>query len=257
MTLTAGVLSQVSVGSTTASLSATAATGGVGTVTYQWYKSTTSGFSPAGGNLIAGATALTLNDSGLIPGTQLYYKVIATDSDSAPATVTYSQLAVVTSAPTQSQNQFAQAPYLGMIDQAVGPTNVTPVMADFSVVTPIPNGAAVKIVDSVGGVPKVILCTANTDEVFGFVRYSLKNAAYGANAPMEIGQAGTVMYLYATAAIARGVQVCLDITTIGGVHAVSGSGGENVVGWAFDKAVNPGDLIRISLKCPSFAFDGS
>src|SRR5689334_17580008 len=136
MTLTAGTLSQVSVGSTTASLAATAATGGTGPYTYQWYRSTTTGFTPGGGNIISGATALTLSDSGLIPGTQYYYKVVATDTGDSNTTVTYTQLAVTTAGPALSQNQFAQTPLLGQIDLRF-PYNSVSVQVDSSQSTPL------------------------------------------------------------------------------------------------------------------------
>jgi hypothetical protein len=61
--------------------------------------------------------------------------------------------------------------------------------------------------------------------------------------------------LRATAAIARGAQVVVDTLTTGGVKAVSGAGGERIVGWAYDKAANPGDLIRVMIQTPSFAVD--
>ncbi len=100
MSTTAGALSQLSVSDTKASLSSAAATGGAAPYTYQWYRSTTSAFSPGAGNLISGATALTLNDTGLIPNTQYYYKVRATDSNSV--TGDSSQLAVATAPPLLS-----------------------------------------------------------------------------------------------------------------------------------------------------------
>ena len=114
MATTAGALSQVSVGSTVASLSSAAATGGTGPYTYQWYRSTVSAFTPGAGNIISGATALTLSDSGLIPNTQYYYKVVATDSGSVSGTS--AQLGVVTGLPAMSPNQFLQSSLLGMID---------------------------------------------------------------------------------------------------------------------------------------------
>src|SRR5581483_9528523 len=115
MSLTAGALTLVSVQSTTASLSSAVATMGTAPYTYQWYRSTTTGFSPVPSNIITGATALTLSDSSLIPNTPYFYKVVATDSASPAATVTSSQLAVTTLATTLSQNQFAQVPVVGQV----------------------------------------------------------------------------------------------------------------------------------------------
>ena len=110
-----GALSLVSVGPTSDSLSSAVATGGTAPYTYQWYRSTSSGFSPGSGNIISGATSLTLMDSNLIPNTQYYYKVVATDSGSVSGTS--SQLAVLTTnGNVLNPNQFALVPILGMLD---------------------------------------------------------------------------------------------------------------------------------------------
>jgi large repetitive protein len=85
-TLTSGTASTTSQGNTIATVTCTAATGGSGGYTYQWYRSTTSGFTPGGGNIVSGATSLTLNDTGLTNGTTYYYKLVSTDSDSQTVT---------------------------------------------------------------------------------------------------------------------------------------------------------------------------
>lgn len=250
MSLTAGALTLISVTSTTASLSSAVATSGTGPYTYQWYRSTASGFSPGGGNIISGATSLTLNDSGLVPGTQYYYKVVATDS--VAATATSAQQGAVTQAPVVSSNQFAQAPYLGMIDLRF-PYNSVSVLVDASQASALYSGSAVKMVDSIGGVPKVIGCSALSDSVLGFINFDIKTVQFVAGVPAEISMDGNVMYLYATAAIARGEQVVLDLSTNGGVQSSAGKSGDTIVGWAFDKATAPGQLIRVFLKTPSFS----
>lgn len=250
--LTAGAISLVSKDSVSAQLSATAASGGTGPYTYQWYKSLTSGFTPGGGNIIAGATALTLNDTGLIPGTQYYYKVVATDTGHSNDTVEYTQLGVQTTPPVQNPNQFAQTALLGMIDMRFDYDTVS-VQIDASQATDLFAGAAVKVVDSAGGVPKVVGCSANSDEVFGFINYDIKTIAFKAGMAAEISQSGNVMFLYATGAIARGAQVQLDLSTNGGVAAKVGSSGADIIGFAYDKASAAGDLIRVKLGVPSFA----
>ena len=116
MSITAGAISLVSKTSKTISLSATAATGGSGPYTYQWYMSTTTGFSPSGSNDIVGATSLTVDVSGLIPNTTYYFKVVATDTGHSNDEATYTQLAVTTDVESLSQNQFAQSPTLGQVD---------------------------------------------------------------------------------------------------------------------------------------------
>lgn len=77
--LTPGVISLTAIDSTTLTLSATASVGGTGTLTYQWYRST-SPFTPGPATLLAGKTALTLNDTGLTPETVYFYKLVTTDS---------------------------------------------------------------------------------------------------------------------------------------------------------------------------------
>jgi hypothetical protein len=249
MATTAGLLTQVSVGSTVASLSSAVATGGTAPYTYQWYRSTTSGFSPGAGSLIAGATALTLNDTGLIPNTAYFYKVRATDSGSV--TGDSAQLAVSTAAPGLNINAFAQSPLLGVIDMRF-PYNTISVMIDTSQATGLYFGAAVKMVDSADGIPKVVGCAANSDEVLGFINFDIKTIKFTAGMTCEISMSGNVIYLYATGAIARGVQVSLDLTTNGGVRSAAGNTGDKIVGWALDKAAAAGALIRVYLKTPSF-----
>lgn len=254
MTLTAGALSIQSVSSTSASLVSAVATSGTAPYSYQWYRSTSSGFSPGSGNIISGATNLSLTDTGLIPGTTYFYKVVVTDSAGSPATATSAQLQVVTLAPAQNPNQFSQAPYLGMIDMRF-PYNSVAVEIDASQVGAITAGCAVKLVDSAGGVPKVVACSAASDEVFGFINYDIKTVAFSAGMPCEVSMSGNVMYLYATEAVSRGAQVVLSTPTVGGVKpSSSGSSGDNICGWAYDKASAGGQLIRVFLKSPSYAF---
>lgn len=245
MATTAGALSQVSVSSTTANLSSAVATGGTGPYTYQWYRSTTTGFSPGGGNIITGATALTLADTGLIPNTQYFYKVVATDSGSVAGTS--SQLGVVTSQPVLSQNQFAQQPFLGVVDLSVGPTNVVAAQVDASVGAGVVYpGQAVKIVaNTAGGIPKVIGCTAKDDDAIGFVKFNMKDIQYVAGQNLEVGLWGTVMWCYATAAITQFTEVCLDTTTVGGVQTTGATA--TIMGVAYDGAASAGTLIRVML----------
>lgn len=257
MSLTAGTLSQVSVGSTTASLVATAATGGTGPYLEQWYRSTNPSFSPGGGTLIAGATSLTFNDTGLIPGTAYTYKVVYTDTGNSNVTVNSTGLAVATSSPVLSPNQFAQTSLLGMVDQQFD-YNTHAVQIDISQATPVFFGAAVKLIASSsgpGGVPKVVACTADTDQVFGFINFDIKTVQYTAGSRAEVSCGGNYIYLYATGAISCGQRVTLDLTTNGGVVAATGSSATTIVGFAYDTATAAGQLIRVGLQTPSYLLD--
>lgn len=253
MALTAGTISLISKTSNTAQLNVTPATGGTGPYTQQWYRDTQSGFSPGVGNIIAGATALTLNDSGLIPGTTYYYKVVFTDTGDSNAEVTATQLAVTMDNPGQNINQFSEQPFLGMLDLKVGPTTVVAGQIDSTQLTELYGGSAVKLVDSADGAPKVVGCEADSDDVFGFIVYDIKSKAYNAGDRCEIAMKGSCMFLYATEAIARGAQVVLDLTSLGSVTGASGESGANIVGWAYDKATAYGQLIRVMLETPSFS----
>jgi hypothetical protein len=94
--MAAGTITESSTTSSSTTLTATAPSGGTGSYTYQWYRSTSSGFTPGGGNILSGQTSLTLNDSGLSASTNYYYKLVATDTDSPANTVTYTEEPVTT-----------------------------------------------------------------------------------------------------------------------------------------------------------------
>lgn len=255
MALTAGVLSQGTLSSTSVVIISTAASGGTGPYTEQLYMSTTSGFTPGGGNIITGATSLTNTVTGLVPNTQYYFKMVYTDTGNGNATITSAQLAVVTSVSTLGQNQFSQSPFLGTIDLRFDYDTVSGII---DVTQPSSTllyaGAAVKLVpsSSPNSAPKLIGCTANADNVFGFINFDIKTVSYSAGSVCEVSQGGNVMYLYSTGAITQGLQVTLDVTTQGGVAQAVGSSGSRIVGWAYDGAAAAGTLIRVKLTTPSF-----
>lgn len=252
MSLTAGTLSKVLISQNTVNLLSTAASGGTGPYTQQWYMSTTTGFTPGVGNLVASATALAQAFSGMLPGTTYYFKVVYTDTGAGNATITSAQLQVDTLAAQPKPNQFAPAPYLGQLDQGLN-YNSKAAQIDASSAGGLIAGQAVKIVDSAGGIPKVVECAANSDEVWGFINYEPKNRTWKAGDKVEISQKGNVMYLYSTGPIARGVQVQLDLTVVGGVAAKVGSSGADILGFAYDKATVGGQLFRVELQVPSYA----
>lgn len=101
MTLTAGALTQVSVAPSSDVVQSAVATGGSTPYAYQWYKAVSgTSFTPGTANIVSGATALTLADTGLAPSTTYFYKVVITDALSATATST--ALSVTTAANTFS-----------------------------------------------------------------------------------------------------------------------------------------------------------
>jgi len=86
--LTAGTISSSGHTDTTAALSCTAAVNGTTPYAYQWYRSTSSGFTPGAGNILSGKTSLTLADTGLTASTNYYYVLKVTDNDSTVAYAT-------------------------------------------------------------------------------------------------------------------------------------------------------------------------
>ena len=257
MTLTAGALSKVSVTSSTASLLSAVATSGTSPYTYQWYRDTSaSTFTPGAGNLISGATNLTLADSGLVAGVTYFYKVVVTDA--ASATATSAALTVALPLASLSQNQFALVPFLGMTDLKFN-ANTLSVMFDPTGSGSLVAGQAVKFTTTAGGVPQVVPSTLQADKVAGFVNYDIKSQSFSAGDKLEISMAGNVMFLMATAAINRGSQVCSIPSavaggTIGGLVAATGSSGFPKVGFALDTAV-AGQLVRVHLSTPAFTVD--
>ena len=253
MSLAAGALSIVSVGPNSDVLSSAVATGGTAPYSYQWYRSTATGFSPGPSNILAGATSLSLSDSGLVPGTIYYYKVVATDSASPAATATSAQLVVTTSTLQPNPNQFALSPYLGMLDLRFNGDTLACVF-DPAGSGSLVGGQAVKFSVNAAGMPLVVPSLAQADVVAGYVNYDIKSAVFGPGNRLEISMAGNVMYLMAAASISRGqslIQIPAAVAggTNGGVLPVTGSSGFPIVGFALD-TVAIGSLVRVFLQTP-------
>lgn len=144
----------------------------------------------------------------------------------------------------QAINQFGQLPLQGQIDQLLSP-NTIPCVVDLSQSGQLVAGQAVKLVDNLGGPPKIIGCTADTDVVFGYINYSTKTSAYNPGDACQVSISWNVMYMTASAAIARGAPIK---PVISGQKIVTAAAGNLVSGYAFDKATANGDLIRVLIK---------
>lgn len=224
-------------------------TDSVGPNEYEWYKSTTQGFSPGPGNLIAGADEETLDISGLIPNTIYYFRAKVTDTGNSNTTATSAELTVTTASQTQSQNQFTQAPTRGNVDQAYN-TNTVSVLFDPAFAGQAYAGTPVKLLATSKKSPLVVTpCTAETDNVLGFINFNAKNNAYTGGMVAECSLKNNVIYLYATAAIEAGASVQLDLANNGIKTAADAN--DRVVGWAFDAADAPGDLFRVYVGTPT------
>lgn len=150
----------------------------------------------------------------------------------------------------QVLNQFAQSPVLGMADLKLN-TQTISCQIDSTEAGELVAGQMVKIVDSAGGVPKVVAADDDTDANFGFIAYDVKDKKFVANDKVEVFTGyGNVMYLLSTEAIARQDILTSAVATVGGVAVAAA--GERIVGWALDKAAGSGELIRVMVNMPGF-----
>jgi len=108
-------------------------------------------------------------------------------------------------------------------------------------------GEAVLVTDNAGGVPKVEQLGADTDGTFGFIVRNMKDASFSAGDRCEVAMQGSVLYMTAGAAIARGAQVEYDVSAI---KVITAAGTNPVVGWALDKATADGGLVRVFITTP-------
>lgn len=146
-----------------------------------------------------------------------------------------------------AQNQLAQIPVRGMLDLMIQP-NIIGCQVYASESTALIPGQAVKLVDSADGVPKVTAATAATDDIFGFVPYDQKDQDFPAGAAVDIAFfRGCVMYMTASAAIARGAQVMIVVS---GSKVATVSSSQRIIGRALDKAAANNDLIRVLIDLP-------
>lgn len=144
-------------------------------------------------------------------------------------------------------NQFAQSSVKGALDLKMPQFTISAVV-DVSESGTLIAGQPVKMVDSAGGVPKVVAIAAITDKVLGFINYGIKESTYVAGDAVEISLAKNVMYMEASAAIARGANV---MPVISGVKVATATASNSIIGWAFDKAAGSGELIRVVIETPS------
>jgi len=147
---------------------------------------------------------------------------------------------------TQYSNQRVMSVEVGKIDLAINPSIISAYIASTETATLVP-GSPVKMADVAGGVPKVLLATADTDGIFGYIVRNPKDASYVAGDACEIALAGSVMYMEAGAAIARGAVVEADVSE---VTVITAAGVNPTTGIALDKAAASGDLVRVLITVP-------
>lgn len=147
-------------------------------------------------------------------------------------------------------NQFGMNIIKGAMDLKVSAGTVISCQIDVSAdVAGLVPGQPVLCVDSAGGIPKVKEVAAITNDVFGFIVYDVRSVLFlrGDQCEVAIYRNG-VMYMEASAAIARNAQVMLVLPGVKVVTA--GTTGNRIVGRALDKATANGDIIRVMIDLP-------
>ena len=150
-------------------------------------------------------------------------------------------------------NVFGMGAIKGMVDLLLNPSimsaqiDVTSTLgADGGV--GLVAGQAVTIVNSPGGIPKVIEATADTQDIFGFIVYNPKDPKYMRQDRCEIAFGkGSVVYMEANAAIARNAEVAV---LIAGVKVITATATDRIVGRALDAATAQGQMIRVLIDLP-------
>ena len=225
-------------------------TDAVGPVEYLWYRSTVSGFTPGAGNLLSGQESSILDDSTGIPNTIYYYVGRSIDTGNSNQAATATELAVTTASQSQSMNQFAQSPTRGQPDQMFNGNTISCLIDPAFVGTLYPGSPVKRIAASRGSAPVVTAVTAETDEVFGFITFDIKNPSFVAGMGANVSIKNNVLYLYATETFNAGTQLQVDLLNNG--VKVADDAGDTIVGWAFDDATATGQLVRVYLETPSF-----
>jgi hypothetical protein len=145
----------------------------------------------------------------------------------------------------QSPNQFLQTPEKGYLDLQTGLNNVITCVHKAGEATALTAGTAVKIVDSYTSIPAVESCDADTEIPFGFVVNNIKDTDFPAEARLEVALAGTVMFMVAGAAIARGANVSFQVAT---GKVITQATTDTITGQALDKAAGDNSVIRVTIN---------
>lgn len=150
---------------------------------------------------------------------------------------------------TQILNQFNQTPVVGDLDLRFNGQTVSGIIDTTSAGGLLP-GTPVKMVDSLSATPSFVECAANTDDVFGFINYNIKNQAFDAGMQVEVSaMRNNVMFMTANAAIARNAKVMI-VVNLANPSVATATTSHTIIGRAYDKASAQGDIIRVTIDLP-------
>lgn len=155
-------------------------------------------------------------------------------------------------------NSFAQTPVQGQMDLSFLGSVVTARVSN-SQVTALIAGQAVKGDTAApstaqDGPPPVLSLASASDPALGFVVRNIKDINAPANARIELAMDGSCMYMTSDAAnsgaITRFAPVEYNVTNN---TVVAWAGVNPIVGYAYDAAINSGDLIRVLVRSPQLS----
>ena len=153
---------------------------------------------------------------------------------------------------SQNPNQRLQNTEQGQVDMLINPAIITVQIASAEGTALVP-GSPVKLSDVAGAIPQVLLATADSDDIFGYIVRNIKDATISALGYAEVAFSGSVMYMTAGAAIARGAKVESDVSEI----EVITQSANPAIGIALDKAAASADLIRVLITAPGSSIAGA
>jgi len=152
---------------------------------------------------------------------------------------------------TQNMNQFAQTSFVGQLDLQVGglgPAFTVRIDPD-SAASDIEAGEGLKLVDGgaddPNGPPLVDILGADTEQPFGARIYSTKNGLAQPGDIVQVSYDGNIQRMEASAALARGASVALDVANPGKIQA---AGTDAPFGILLDKSFAAGDIVRVLVK---------
>ena len=148
----------------------------------------------------------------------------------------------------QQQNQYTMSPVKGLLNLCS--SNHFACTIDATQVGTLYPGQPVKLYNRAGNPPYVVACTADYDDVFGFITFNPKDTGFKAGSVCDVSLYNDVMFMEASAPIARGVHLGLVIS---GTKVQTVVPGQTPIGIALDPAAANGDLIRVYIKTPADA----
>lgn len=149
----------------------------------------------------------------------------------------------------QNMNQQTQTPMKGDVSHIVTPSTLSVVLdpaTSLNAANPLLAGDFVALSNAAGNAILVDVAAANST-MFGVALYSIKKDKFVGGDALEVGLAGTIVYMESVNAIARGQSVEF-IPASHAVQAPPTNSTATVVGVALDKASTSGQLIRVKLS---------